>query len=66
MITIAEQLKGARKFRGMSATELAKRSGVSNTYISSLEHGKYQPNAYTIERLAEALGMTILIVPKES
>lgn len=64
MTTIVEQLKSARKCRGMSATELAKRSGVAKSYISSIEHGQYRPRIDTIEKMAEALSMQILLVPR--
>lgn len=64
-MTIVEQLTAARKFRHMTGRELARRTGIRNTYISQLEHGYNQPTADTIERLAEAMDMQVLIVPKK-
>jgi len=63
-MTLIEQLTAARKFRGMTARELAKRSGVTHTYISALEHENNRPRIDTIERLAEAMDMQVLLVPR--
>lgn len=65
MSKIVEQLRDARKFRGMKSSELARRSGIRASYISQLEHGVNQPSADTIERIAEALDMVVLVVPKK-
>lgn len=63
-MSIVEQLKAARRFRHITARELAVRAGVSAVYISQLEHGRYRPTSETIERLAAALDMDVRIIPK--
>jgi transcriptional regulator with XRE-family HTH domain len=48
-------LKHVRMFRGLSETELARRSGVRLETISRLESGKHKAQEATVERLARAL-----------
>lgn len=61
---IHEQLKAVRKYRGLSGLELARLSGIKNSYISQIEHGCNSPTADTIERLAEALNCDVRILPR--
>lgn len=64
MIRITEQLRNARQFREMKATELARATGIPNGSISLIESGKANPTADTIERLCEALQCDIVIYPR--
>lgn len=50
-------VKHLRLFQGLSAVELAERSGVSLETISRVENGKHKPQKKTVEKLAEALGV---------
>lgn len=43
----------------MTATELAKKTGVSNAFISEVEHGKKEPSSEYIEILAQGVGMSV-------
>lgn len=43
---------------GMTGLELARSSGVSNSYLSQVEHGKREPSSRYLELLAGALGLT--------
>jgi transcriptional regulator with XRE-family HTH domain len=44
--------------RGMSANELARRSGVSGLTLTNLLQGRTEAMAFTLEKLATALGVT--------
>jgi transcriptional regulator with XRE-family HTH domain len=52
-------LKCARESRGMSQSELAKRSGVSRAMINHLESGKRNPTIIVLHALAGALGANL-------
>lgn len=50
-----ELVQVARHLRKMSQTELAKRAGITQGYISKIEQGIKQPDDTNVEKLAEAL-----------
>jgi transcriptional regulator with XRE-family HTH domain len=52
----ARNLRALRLARGWSQEELAHRSGLDRTYISSLERLKYAPTLDVLDKLAGALG----------
>lgn len=57
---MSENVKKFRELLGWSQNELAKRSGVSQPYISELEDGKADnPSMKTLEKLANALGVYV-------
>lgn len=56
---IGPALRGLRRERGWSLDELAKRSGVSRSYLSRLEHGRSNPSYLLLSRLAGAFGVAI-------
>lgn len=53
---IGSRLRKARVNRGMSASELAEKAGLSHETIRQVESGR-DPKVSTIERLADALGI---------
>lgn len=56
---IGENIKKIRKHKGMSAMDVANKSGVSNATISQIENGRRQTlQADTLEKVAGALGVT--------
>lgn len=56
----AAALASIRQLNGLSQAELARRSGVSQGYISELESGtKSQSGPATIKKLADALSVPI-------
>ena len=56
---LAERLKATREQLGMTQSEVAKVSGVSKGYLSSLESGKQvDPSYRKLRDLAEALSTT--------
>jgi transcriptional regulator with XRE-family HTH domain len=51
------KLREARVKKLMSAQELSNKSGVSETNIYRLEHGKWLPSLATIRKLSDVLGI---------
>jgi transcriptional regulator with XRE-family HTH domain len=56
---IAWQVATLRDARGLSMEELAELSGVSRSMISLIERGEISSTAVILERLANALGVTL-------
>ena len=54
----AAHLKSERLRRKLSQETLAKKAGLSVSYISMLERGQRTPPLDTLESLAKALGVT--------
>ncbi|PKM78123.1 MAG: XRE family transcriptional regulator [Firmicutes bacterium HGW-Firmicutes-15] len=52
-------IKRYRELKGWSQSCLARKSGVSQTYISELEAGKWTPNLSILRKLASALGVPV-------
>lgn len=52
---LARNLKAARLEAGMSATELASRSGLDISHISHFESGRRSPDAYNLHVLCKSL-----------
>lgn len=57
MSTIAERLKKAMDAAQMTQTELAKRTGIGKSSISTYLSGSYEPKQKNIYRMALALGV---------
>ncbi|NLL17507.1 MAG: helix-turn-helix transcriptional regulator [Clostridia bacterium] len=64
---VTEKLVRARKTRGLSQKELASKAGVSAGLIGQMETGKVYPSLKTIEKIADALGVSVcsLILEQE-
>lgn len=56
---LAEAVRAARDARGLSASALAERSGVSRAMIAKIERAEVQPTAALLGRLSGALGLTL-------
>lgn len=54
------KLKVLRTERQWSQMELARRSGVSQSFVNYLEAGTKQPTLTTLAKLASAFGVTIM------
>lgn len=48
-----------RQSKGITQTELAKRLGMDRTHLSKVETGKVRPSTALLERIAEALDVSI-------
>lgn len=58
MSVISIRLQDAMTLRGLSASDLARASGVSNAQLTNYKQGKYEPKAETIRKLAYALNVS--------
>ena len=59
-MTIGECIQQARKKTGISQKELGARLGVSGSMIGQYENDLRRPKAETVQKIADALGTTIL------
>lgn len=63
---IIQAMIDARKKAGLTQKELSSRTGIAQGDISKLEHGNGNPSIKTLQKLAEAMNMTLKLefVPK--
>ena len=59
MSNLPEKLIEARKKKGYTQVDLAKKSGISQQGISRIERGDRSPNVVTIRLLADALDIPV-------
>ena len=57
-MNLGARVRDARVLRGISLRKLAKKVGVSASFISQVEQDKCQPSLDTLRRIAGALGVT--------
>src|SRR4029078_11822061 len=50
-------VKAQRQLANISQRQLAKASGMSDSYLSEIERGLYRPSAEVLRGIAQALGM---------
>jgi transcriptional regulator with XRE-family HTH domain len=62
-VNAADALRGARLRAGLTQHALAARAGTSQATISAYEAGRKQPSLRTLERLLEATGARLAVVP---
>lgn len=58
LVALGAAIRAARIERGVSQEELAHRSAVDRSYLSSIERGAQNPGIVSILRVANALEMT--------
>ena len=58
-IELGGRLHEFRVARGLSLREIARRSGLTASFISQVERGRASPSIASLARLAEALGVTV-------
>ena len=56
---VGDHLRDERTRQGFSVRALAARAGCSPSFISQVEHGQASPSISSLERLVQALGMTL-------
>ena len=54
---LGHTIKVARTDLGIERAELAKRAGISYSYLAAIENGQKQPSSHVLLALAEALGL---------
>ena len=60
-LQLAELVYHARTAAGISQTELARRAGTRQSFISAIENGAQAPGGVMLARIAHALGGTLSI-----
>jgi transcriptional regulator with XRE-family HTH domain len=61
---ILNALRRHRHQRRLTLEMLSTKVGMSPQHISEIESGKRDPRLSSIERMAEAMGLTVLLVPE--
>lgn len=56
----ARRLKELRQQKGMTQEELAQATGLSISFIRSIEQGIYAPSFESIEKIANALSVKVI------
>jgi SOS regulatory protein LexA len=57
-MTVGENIRRLREERGINQRELAKKAGISHSYVSDVERGEAMPSLRFIEKIADALGVS--------
>jgi len=58
LTALGKNIKSYRKQLGMTQEDLAKRAGVNRSHLAMIENSRHNVLVETIERLAQALGVT--------
>jgi putative transcriptional regulator len=56
---MANRIKEFRERKGINQAELARRLGISRSYLNKLENGKSDPSIRLAVRIAQALDTTL-------
>jgi transcriptional regulator with XRE-family HTH domain len=56
---LGRAVQAIRAERGISQVQLAERTGLMQSWISHIEHGRRNPTWSNIGRLADGLGVTV-------
>ncbi|MGJ7503667.1 helix-turn-helix domain-containing protein [Variovorax sp. ZT5P49] len=59
-------IRSTRKARGISQEELAHRSHVERSYMSSIERGLQNPGVMTIVQIAAGIGISVAELTAEA
>jgi transcriptional regulator with XRE-family HTH domain len=62
-MTIVDALARARKRQKVSLRQIAERSGIAKSNLSAIENGRRDPNATTVDRIADATGVRVIVFP---
>ncbi|MGJ7499354.1 helix-turn-helix domain-containing protein [Variovorax sp. ZT5P49] len=59
LVALGAAIRSARLEQGISQEELAHRSSIDRSYMSSIERGSQNPGVVSVLRIAGALEMTV-------
>lgn len=65
MSKLAMELVQARQAHGLTQAELAERAGLSRMAVQKAESGSTDPRLSTLQVMARAMGMELMLVPTE-
>ena len=60
------RIKELREAAGMTQVELSEKSHITQEHISRIENGRFTPNIKTADKLAQALGITLMDLLKDT
>ncbi|HEY8025218.1 MAG TPA: helix-turn-helix transcriptional regulator [Burkholderiaceae bacterium] len=63
MSNIIQSLIKAREARGWTQTKLSEAAGVSRMTLSRIESGRFDPRLSSLQVIARAMGLEIMVVP---
>lgn len=63
MSSVAEDLAQARRAAGMTQADLAEKAGLSRMAVQKAESGSTDPRLSTLQVMARAMGMELMLVP---
>jgi predicted transcriptional regulator len=63
---ILEELAAQRHRTGLSQEAVARRAGLTQTYLSKVERAKIDPRLSTLQDIARAQGLEIMLVPSDT
>lgn len=58
-MTLGQRIRSLRESKGLSKTDLSKRTDCLDMNIHRWEHDRHQPNIYHTKKLAEVFNMTV-------
>jgi HTH-type transcriptional regulator/antitoxin HipB len=58
---IGRQVRRERERRGLSQREMAERMGTTHSVIGRIESGGSNPTVSTLERIAQVLGLRLMV-----
>lgn len=56
---LSQRIRFLRKKKGLNQGELAEKVGINPSHLSRLENGKYQPSVDALQKIAEALEVSV-------
>ncbi|MDD6492528.1 MAG: helix-turn-helix transcriptional regulator [Firmicutes bacterium] len=62
---VINQYVACRKSKGMTQTDLSKKTGISQPNITRFESGNYNPSLEMLVKMAEALDMQLFVELRE-
>ena len=65
-LKIGRAVRALRESKGYSQEQFAELSGHHRTYIGFLERGERTPNVYTLQKVAEAIGVSLSELMKKA
>jgi transcriptional regulator with XRE-family HTH domain len=64
-LTIGSNLYHRRKYNGLSQQVLAEKANITQSIVSELEAGEYNPSIETLTKIADVLGISMEYLTKE-
>ena len=65
-LVLAESMRAVRAQRQWTQADVAERAGTTQDRISQIETGAADPRLSTVERIADALGLTVTFLDQQA